>query len=79
MKEPNCYIEFCQEPVCTYIDVDGGYTITCLIHAKSDYSRNISEEKITHAAYHYMYLYLNTIEELRDLKSNAFLWMGTKQ
>ena len=74
MKEPNCYIEFCQEPVCTYIDIDGGYTVTCLIHANSDYSSNISDEAITRAAYHYMYLSQELKAEIRDLKSQLWMW-----
>lgn len=69
-----CYIDGCLEPVCTYIDIDGGYTVTCLIHSNADYSRNISEEKITWAAYHYMYLSQELKEEIRDLKSQLWMW-----
>jgi acetylornithine/succinyldiaminopimelate/putrescine aminotransferase len=64
-----CYIKGCQDPVCTYIDIDGGHTITCLIHAHPDYSQTMGDEKMTRAAYHYMYLSQELKEEIRDLKS----------
>ena len=69
-----CYIDGCPEPVCTYIDVDGGYTVTCLVHAVSDYSRSISEEAMTIAAYHYMQRSLELKEELRAAKSQLWMW-----
>ena len=68
-----CYIDGCLEPVCMFMAEDDGY-ITCLVHAHSELSGIISEEAITRAAYHYMYLSQELKEEIRDLKSQLWMW-----